>query len=100
VADSLTGVRIFLAVAMVAACSSAKPPPPRPELIEVVRGLADQACECGTDKECLRAVRVEFDAVKVDLARHGLTGEPKESYDAELFRLRSCGDAGGVTIWL
>ena len=93
-------MRILLALLAVAACSSDKPPPPRPELIETVRGLADQACECGTDKDCLRAVRVEFDAVKADLARHGLTGEPKQTYDAELLRLRSCGDAGGVTIWL
>jgi len=93
-------VRILLGVLVIAACSSDKPLPPRPELIDVVRGLADQACECGTDKECLRAVRVEFDAQKADLARHGLTGDAKQTYDAEMLRLRSCGDAGGVTIWL
>ena len=93
-------MRILLAVFLVASCSSDKPLPPRPELIEVVRGLADQACECGTDKDCLRAVRVDFDAVKADLAKNGLTGEPKQTYDAELARLRLCGDAGGVTIWL
>lgn len=93
-------MRILLAVLAVAACSSSKPPPPRPELIEVIRPLADQACECGTDKECLRAVRSEFDAVKADLAKHGLTGEDKRTYDAELLRLRLCGDGGGVTMWL
>ncbi len=93
-------MRLLLGLLVVTACSSAKPPPPRPELIEVIRPLADQACECGTDKDCLRAVRVQFDAVKVDLANHGLTGEDKQAYDAELLRLRSCGDAGGVTIWL
>lgn len=93
-------MRIFLGLLVIAACSSSKPPPPRPEVIEVVRPLADQACECGTDKECLRAVRVEFDAVKMGLARHGLTGDDLQTYDAELMRLRSCGDAGGVTMWL
>jgi hypothetical protein len=94
-------VRILVGTLFLAACSSGdKPPPPRPELIDTVRGLADTACECGTDKECLRAVRVEFDAQKADLKRHGLTGEDKQTYDAELLRLRSCGDAGGVTMWL
>ncbi len=91
---------MLLGLLVVAACSSAKPPPPRPELIEVIRPLADEACECGTDKECLRAVRVQFDTVKADLANHGLTGEDLQTYDAELQRLRGCGDAGGVTIWL
>ncbi len=93
-------MRLLLGLLVIAACSSEKPPPPRPELIEVIRPLADQACECGTDKECLRAVRVQFDAVKADLKNHGLTGEDKQTYDAELSRLRLCGDGGGVTIWL
>jgi len=93
-------VRILLGVLVIAACSSDKPLPPRPELIDVVRGLADQACECGTDKECLRAVRVEFDAQKAELHKHGLTGSDKQTYDTEMLRLRSCGDAGGVTIWM
>lgn len=93
-------MRTLLALLVVAGCSSSKPPPPRPEVIEVIRPLAEQACECGTDKECLRAVRTEFDAVKRDLANHGLTGADLQTYDAELGRLRACGDAGGVTMWL
>lgn len=94
-------MRILLGLLVLAACStSTKPLPPRPELIEVIRPLADQACACGTDKDCLRAVRGEFDAVKADLAKHGLTGADLQTYDTELGRLRSCGDAGGVTIWL
>lgn len=93
-------MRMLLGLLVVVACSSEKSPPPRPELIEVIRPLAEEACECGTDKECLRAVRVQFDAVKADLANHGLIGDDKQTYDTELGRLRSCGDAGGVTMWL
>ncbi|MBA3457678.1 MAG: hypothetical protein H0T42_31640 [Deltaproteobacteria bacterium] len=99
-------MRIILAVlglltlVAVAGCWSKEKLPPRPELIQVIRPLADQACGCGTDKECLREVRTQFDAVKADLAKHGLTGEDLKTYDAELLRLRLCGDAGGVTMWL
>ncbi len=64
-----------------------------------MRNLAEQACECGTDKECLRAVRVDFDAQKRDFKANGLTGDDKAAFDAELLRLRSCGDGGGVTMW-
>jgi hypothetical protein len=55
---------------------------------------------CETDKDCLKAVRAEFDPLKFDLQKHGLAGEQKAAFDVELLRLRSCGDAGGVTIWL
>jgi len=93
-------VRIVLSLGLLlAACGSDKPPPPRPELIEVIRGLADQACECGTDKECLRAVRVDYEAQKRDFKNNGLTGDDKASFDAELNRLQLCGDGGGVTMW-
>jgi len=93
-------VRVSLSLLFVlAACGSDKPPPPRPELIEVMRGLAEQACECGTDKECLRAVRVDYEAQKRDLKNNGLTGDDKAAFDAELNRLQLCGDGGGVTMW-
>lgn len=94
-------MRILLGLLVIAGCSSSsKPPPPRPELIQVLRPLADQACQCGEDKDCLHAVRVNFDAVKADLKDHGLTGADLQTFDAEMMRLRGCGDAGGVTMWL
>lgn len=93
-------MRIALALSLaIAACGSDKPPPPRPELIEVIRGLADQACQCETDKECLRAVRATYDAQKNELAANGLTGDDKARFDVERNRLKACGDGGGVTMW-
>lgn len=85
---------------LIAACGSDKPPPPpRPELIQVMRGFADQACACGADRECLRTVRDGYDAQKRDLRDNGLTGNDKASFDAELHRLKLCGDGGGLTMW-
>lgn len=77
-----------------------KPPPPRPELIEVVRAFADRACACGTDRDCVQPIRDEFDTQKADLLANGLTGDAKARFDSELSRLRMCGDAAGLTIWL
>lgn len=93
-------IRLVIASVLLVACEKTKPPPPRPELIDVVRGIADRACACSTDKDCLKEVRAEFDPQKFDLQKHGLAGEQKAAFDAELLRLRACGDAGGVTIWL
>lgn len=87
---------------VVAACKggSASSAPPRPEMIDVVRSLADRACACETDKACLHALRDEFDAEKADVLNHGLTGEQLGAFDTELRRLQACGDAGGLTFWL
>lgn len=87
---------------VLAACSGGKrgEAQPRPEVIETVRVLADSACACETDKDCLKTVRADWDAQKDDLMKHGLTGEPLAQFDAELLRLRHCGDKGGLTIWV
>ena len=89
-------------VVVLAACSSGKrgEVQPRPEVIETVRVLAESACACATDKDCLRTVRADWDAQKDDLLKHGLTGEQRAAFDAELLRLRQCGDAGGLTFWV
>ena len=88
-------------VVIAAACSTRPPPPPpRPQLIDVVRALADRACACGTDRDCVQPIRDEFDGQKADLLANGLTGADKATFDSELGRLRACGDAAGLTIWL
>lgn len=89
-------------VVVIAGCSSGKrgQAQPRPELIETVRVLADSACACATDKECLRTVRADWDAQKADLLQHGLTGDQAAAFDAEVLRLRHCGDKGGLTFWV
>ena len=93
--------RVALIVIALAACSSKKAaPPPRPELIETVRAMADRVCACETDKDCVREVRSDWDAQKRDLMDHGLVGEQRAQFDAELLRVRQCGDAGGLTFWM
>jgi hypothetical protein len=92
---------LVVVLLMVAGGGKEKPPPPRPELIEVVRDLADRACECGTDRHCVRSIRdEEWEPRKYELQQHGLTGADQAAFDAELARLRACGDAAGTTIWL
>lgn len=89
-----------LALAAIGACEKKSAPKPRPELIETLRDFADRTCACETDKECVRAVRDEWDAVRADVLDHGLTGDDLNAYNAELHRFRMCGDAAGLTIWL
>jgi hypothetical protein len=62
--------------------------------------MADRVCACETDKDCLREIRTEWDAQKADLMNHGLAGEQRAQFESELSRVRSCGDAGGLTFWM
>jgi hypothetical protein len=90
-----------LIVIALAACGGKKAAPtPRPELIETVRAMADRVCACETDKDCVREIRTEWDAQKQDLMNHGLAGEQRAQFEAELMRVRQCGDAGGLTFWM
>ena len=88
-----------LFLVLVAACGSSKKAAveERPELLETVTVMADRVCACETDKECIRAIRDEWDAQKVEIMSHRPSGA---AFDAELLRLRSCGDAGGLTFWM
>ncbi len=90
-----------LLVFALAACGGKKAAPtPRPELIESMRDIAERVCACETDKDCVREVRNDWDAQKVDLMNNGLTGEQRAQFDAELQRARLCGDGGGLTFWM
>jgi hypothetical protein len=94
-------MRYAVLLALVVACGDKKPAAqPRLELLETITVLAGRVCECGTDKECIRAIREEWDAQKADIMNHGLTGDEKATFDAELLRMRACGDAGGLTFWM
>lgn len=94
-------IHVLVVLIAVAACGGKKAAPtPHPEMIETVRGLADRVCACETDKECLREIRPEWDAQKTDLVNHGLTGEQRAQIEAEIMRVRQCGDAGGLTFWM
>ena len=86
------------------ACNGAKkqaPPPAAGPLIEVAHGLAEKVCACGTDRDCLKGVRDEWDAQKEQLLGNGgrLVGDDKAKFDAEIGRIKACGDGGGLTFW-
>ena len=90
----------LVALMLVAGCEKTTAPKPRPELIETLRDFADRTCACETDKECVRAIRDDRDAVRQDVLNHGLTGADLDAYNEELKRFRLCGDGAGLTIWL
>lgn len=83
------------------ACGSGKqqaPADPAP-VIAAAHELAERACTCDTDKDCVHAVRDAWDAQKDQLLAARLTGDDKTKLDAELQRLKACGDAAGLTFW-
>ncbi|MDB4953261.1 MAG: hypothetical protein JWO36_830 [Myxococcales bacterium] len=94
---------IAIALSITACGKSSKPKPVTDPAawIEAAKSFADRACVCQTDKDCLHGVRDEFDAQKAQLlAATFAVPDDKAKFDAEILRLRSCGDAGGLTIWL
>jgi hypothetical protein len=94
--------RAVLLIALVA-CGSAKkqPPPEAAPLIQTAHVLAERVCGCGEDKDCLHGVRDEWDSQKDQLLGNGgrLSGDDKAKFDAEIQRLKMCGDGAGLTFW-
>ncbi len=95
--------RLVLLVA-IAACGKSAPPGPPPEaapLIAQMKDFADRCDACKADRDCLHALRDEFDQVKAGLITNGarLAGDDKAAFDAQVMRLRVCGDGGGLTFW-
>ena len=71
------------------------------EIIGALRDYADRGCACGTDKECFREIRDEWDAAKRPLVKNAnlLTGADRDAYVEERTRFGLCGDAAGLTVW-
>jgi hypothetical protein len=89
-------VKYLVLLALVACGSSKKQTPPADPapLIAAAHDLAQRGCACETDKDCLHAVRDAWDAQKDQLlAAHNA------AVDAEISKLKMCGDAGGLTFW-
>ena len=90
---------------LLVACSKSGPPAPPPAagpLINQMTDFADRCDACRADRDCLHALRDEFDQVKGPLLADGarIVGDDKATYDQQLARLRACGDGGGLTFWV
>jgi hypothetical protein len=95
-------MRVLLLTLALAACSKSPKAPPAPAapLVQAMHDLADRACACGDARDCLKAVRVDFDAQKATLVPNaGFTQADTDALGADRQRLRMCGDAGGLTMW-
>ena len=94
---------LLLALVVLAGCSGSKPKMTmKPEeVIEAIRDLADRGCECGTDKECFRAVRDEWEQTRGPILFNAklLEGDDKKAYDVERGRFGTCGDTAGLTVF-
>ena len=87
------------------ACGKKAPPAPPPDPAPLIAQMKDFAARCDAckeDRDCLHALRDEFDGVKKQLVGDGarIIGDDKASFDAELMHLRQCGDGGGLTFWV
>ena len=93
----------LLALALLFGC---KGDPPKPtmapgEVINAMTSLADRGCECGTDKECFREIRDEWEQTRRELLYNAklLEGEDLDAYNHERQRFGACGDAAGLTVF-
>ena len=78
-----------------------QPAPDPGALINAAHVIADRVCACQTDRDCLKGVRDEWDAQKDQMLGNAarIVGDDKTKFDAEINRIKMCGDAGGLTFW-
>lgn len=98
--------RVLLALVVVGAVAGCKSSETRmtmtPEqTINAIRDLADRGCECGTDKECFREIRNEWEQTRDQILHNArlLKGADKEAYDAARLRFGMCGDGAGLAVF-
>jgi hypothetical protein len=94
------------ALALAAVLVGCKEPPPKmtmapADVIKAIQDFADRGCACGTDKECFRDVRDEWDGAKRELVKNsrGLTGDDATAYADARSRFGLCGDAAGLAVF-
>ena len=94
---------VLLACLVLAACKSSPPKMTMTpdQVLGAMRDYADRGCECGTDKECFRAIRDEWEASRGDILFNAklLKADDRATYDAERQRFGLCGDAAGLTVF-
>ena len=95
--------RVLLLALVACSKKTAPAPPPDPApLVAHIKDFAERCDACKSDRDCLHALRDEFDGVKNQLLADGarIVGDDKATFDAELLHLRQCGDGGGLTFWV
>jgi hypothetical protein len=98
-------VMIALLVAVAACKSGSKKDAPAANAgswIQNVKAWGERACKCNADRQCVKPIRDEWEAVKYQYRDAADTFAPadRKAYDAALLYFRQCGDAAGVTIWV
>jgi hypothetical protein len=71
------------------------------QVISAIRDLADRGCECGTDKECFREIRTEWEQARGQILFNAklLKGADLDAYTAERNRFGMCGDGAGLAVF-
>jgi hypothetical protein len=96
-------MRALLLLAVVA-CGSSKPAKPdidATRAVETLRSYAERCLACTNDKDCVKALRDEYDPYKRRLfkSRESYAPAEQQAFDLHFGQLAQCGDAAGVTIW-
>jgi hypothetical protein len=96
-------MRVLVLLAVVA-CGSAKPAKPDIDATragETLKSYAERCLACNNDKDCVTAIRDEYDPYKRPLfkSRESYTAAEQQAFDYHFGQLALCGDAAGVTIW-
>ena len=95
--------RLAVIALFTVACKGSDPKPTMTpqQVIDAMTDLADRGCTCGTDKECFREVRDEWEQSRKSILFNAyfLKGAERDTYDAAKLRFRQCGDVAGLTVF-
>ena len=95
--------RVVAAALFALGCHGISPKPTMtPEqVISAIKDLADRGCDCGTDKECFREIRTEWEQSRDQILYNAklLKGADLDAYRAERQRFGLCGDAAGLAVF-
>lgn len=71
------------------------------QVIDAMTDFADRGCECGTDKECFRAIRDEWEQSRRPILYNAnlLKGEDLKAYLGQRARFGACGDGAGLAVF-
>jgi hypothetical protein len=96
-------MRALICLALLGCSTGSKPKPAYDPASAIgwIKSFADRACGCNNDKDCVHAIRDEYDQQSRALfkSRGAFAPSDQGGFDAEFHRFAMCGDAAGLTIW-